>query len=63
VSSLSGQPVLVTEFVPGQRPRGNGRTYGILGALLGRLHARAGEACRRPVAGITWPWRERRPMR
>jgi Ser/Thr protein kinase RdoA (MazF antagonist) len=44
VSSLDGQPVLVTEFVPGERPRGNGRTYAILGALLGRLHARAGES-------------------
>ena len=44
VSVLDGQPVLVTEFVPGERPRGNGRTYAILGALLGRLHARSGEA-------------------
>ncbi len=44
VSSLSGQPVLVTEFVAGERPRGNGRTYAILGALLGRLHARSGES-------------------
>jgi Ser/Thr protein kinase RdoA (MazF antagonist) len=43
VSLLAGQPVLVTEFVAGERPRGNGRTYAILGALLGRLHARAGE--------------------
>lgn len=43
VSSLDGQPVLVTEFVAGERSRGNGRTYAILGALLGRLHARGGE--------------------
>jgi Ser/Thr protein kinase RdoA (MazF antagonist) len=43
VSSLDGQAVLVTEFVPGERSRGNGRTYAILGALLGRLHARSGE--------------------
>ena len=43
VSSLDGQAVLVTEFVAGERPRGNGRTYAILGALLGRLHARGGE--------------------
>ena len=46
VSVLSGQPVLVTEFVAGERPRGNGRTYAILGALLGRLHARPGEHLR-----------------
>ncbi|HEX3955682.1 MAG TPA: phosphotransferase [Trebonia sp.] len=44
VSVLDGQPVLVTEFVPGELPRGNGRTYAILGASLGRLHARSGEA-------------------
>jgi Ser/Thr protein kinase RdoA (MazF antagonist) len=43
VSVLDGQAVLVTEFVAGMRPRGNGRTYAILGALLGRLHARGGE--------------------
>jgi Ser/Thr protein kinase RdoA (MazF antagonist) len=43
VSVLDGQAVLVTEFLAGERPRGNGRTYAILGALLGRLHARAGE--------------------
>jgi Ser/Thr protein kinase RdoA (MazF antagonist) len=43
VSVLAGQPVLVTEFVAGERPRGNGRTYAILGALLGRLHARPGD--------------------
>ena len=43
VSVLDGQAVLVTEFVAGMRPRGNGRTYAILGALLGRLHARPGE--------------------
>jgi Ser/Thr protein kinase RdoA (MazF antagonist) len=44
VSVLAGQPVLVTEFVPGERPRGNGRAYAILGALLGRLHAHPGKA-------------------
>ena len=49
VSVLAGQPVLVTEFVAGDRPRGNGRTYAILGALLGRLHARSGE--NRPPGG------------
>jgi hypothetical protein len=43
-SVLADQPVLVTEFVAGDRPRANGRTYAILGALLGRLHARSGEA-------------------
>ena len=43
VSVLDGQPVLVTEFVPGKRPRSNGRTYAILGALLGRLHSRPGD--------------------
>jgi Ser/Thr protein kinase RdoA (MazF antagonist) len=46
VSVLDSQPVLVTEFVTGERPRGNGRTYAILGALLGRLHARPGESLR-----------------
>jgi Ser/Thr protein kinase RdoA (MazF antagonist) len=46
VSVLDGQAVLVTEFVAGERPRGNGRTYAILGALLGRLHSRAGEDLR-----------------
>jgi Ser/Thr protein kinase RdoA (MazF antagonist) len=46
VSILDGQPVLVTEFIAGERPRGNGRTYAIMGALLGRLHARGGEGLR-----------------
>src|ERR1700760_388647 len=32
VSVLDDQPVLVTEFIPGERARGNGRTYAILGA-------------------------------
>jgi Ser/Thr protein kinase RdoA (MazF antagonist) len=55
VSVLADQPVLVTEFVPGELPRGNGRTYAILGALLGRLHARSAKPCRRAAPGTTWP--------
>jgi hypothetical protein len=42
VSELDGHAVLVTEFVDGERVRG-GRAYGVLGVLLGRLHARGGE--------------------
>lgn len=45
VSTLADQGVLVTEFVPGERSRG-ARTYAVLGALLGRLHARPGEGLR-----------------
>jgi Ser/Thr protein kinase RdoA (MazF antagonist) len=45
VSTLAGQGVLVTEFVQGERSRG-ARTYAVLGALLGRLHARPGDGLR-----------------
>ena len=40
VSRHEGQGVLVTEFVAGSRAVGRGHTFGVLGALLGRLHAR-----------------------
>lgn len=39
VSTLDGRGVLVTDFVDGTRPDRPGRTFAILGALLGRLHA------------------------
>jgi Ser/Thr protein kinase RdoA (MazF antagonist) len=40
VSVMDGQPVMVTSYVAGERAPGRARTYAILGALLGRLHAR-----------------------
>jgi hypothetical protein len=40
VSTVEDHTVLVTEFVDGDRPPQRARTYAILGALLGRLHAR-----------------------
>jgi Ser/Thr protein kinase RdoA (MazF antagonist) len=40
VSTHEDQGVLVTEFVPGKRPKAGGRTFAYLGALLGALHAR-----------------------
>lgn len=39
VSQLAGSSVLITEWVEGERANGRGRTYGVLGALLGRLHS------------------------
>lgn len=42
VTQFEGQGVLVTTFVPGVTPRGNGRTFAYLGGLLGALHAREG---------------------
>ncbi len=45
VSTLAGQGVLVTGFVSGSQGRG-ARTYAVLGALLGGLHARPGEGLR-----------------
>jgi Ser/Thr protein kinase RdoA (MazF antagonist) len=42
VSSYGDATVLVTEYVEGVRPDGRGRTFAVLGALLGRLHARPG---------------------
>jgi Ser/Thr protein kinase RdoA (MazF antagonist) len=41
VSTHDAQGVLVTEFIPGVRPKPGGRTYAYLGGLLGALHARA----------------------
>jgi Ser/Thr protein kinase RdoA (MazF antagonist) len=46
VSSQDGRSVLVTEFVHGAKPDGRGRTFAVLGALLGRLHTRSGETAR-----------------
>jgi aminoglycoside phosphotransferase (APT) family kinase protein len=51
VSMMDGRAVLVTEFVSGARAPGRARTYAILGALLGRLHARPATAVR---AGGGW---------
>jgi Ser/Thr protein kinase RdoA (MazF antagonist) len=39
VSVLEGQGVLVTLLVSGEWARQSGRTFGVLGELLGRLHA------------------------
>ncbi|MGD0833769.1 MAG: phosphotransferase [Candidatus Dormibacteria bacterium] len=41
VSVHEGQGVLVTEWVAGERAEGRGHTFGVLGALLGALHARS----------------------
>jgi Ser/Thr protein kinase RdoA (MazF antagonist) len=41
VSTHDGQGVLVTKLVEGTRARGGGRTFAVLGELLGRLHAAA----------------------
>jgi Ser/Thr protein kinase RdoA (MazF antagonist) len=40
VSTHEDQAVLVTEFIPGERPKPGGRTFAYLGGLLGALHAR-----------------------
>jgi hypothetical protein len=48
---MDGQSVLVTEFVAGERAPGRARTYAILGALLGRPHARPATTVR---AGGAW---------
>jgi Ser/Thr protein kinase RdoA (MazF antagonist) len=46
VSEFGDRAVLVTEYVSGQPALGRGRTYAILGVLLGRLHARPGTGLR-----------------
>ncbi len=51
VSTCRGRGVLVTELVAGGRPDRPGRTFAILGALLGRMHTRAGADLR---AGGAW---------
>jgi len=51
VSRLDGQGVLVTELVDGRRPEAPGRTFAVLGALLGRLHGRPATSMR---AGGAW---------
>jgi Ser/Thr protein kinase RdoA (MazF antagonist) len=40
VSVHVGQGVLVTDFIPGKRPKAGGRTFAYLGGLSGALHAR-----------------------
>jgi Ser/Thr protein kinase RdoA (MazF antagonist) len=42
VSVHEDQGVLVTEFIPGERPRAGSRTFAYLGGLLGALHSREG---------------------
>jgi Ser/Thr protein kinase RdoA (MazF antagonist) len=42
VSTHDDQGVLVTEFIPGERPKAGGRTFAYLGGLLGALHTREG---------------------
>lgn len=49
VSDWDGRAVLVTGFVEGTRAEPSGRTWATLGALLGRLNARAGTGL--PPAG------------
>jgi hypothetical protein len=51
VSDHDGTPVLVTDWVPGERSDGRGRAFGVLGALLGSLHSRAGDAALALLAG------------
>jgi Ser/Thr protein kinase RdoA (MazF antagonist) len=51
LSQLDGRPVLVTRWVDGQRSDGRGRSFGVLGALLGALHARDGGSLR---SGGAW---------
>jgi Ser/Thr protein kinase RdoA (MazF antagonist) len=46
--------VLVTELVDGDRAAGRGRTFGVLGALLGALHARTVEARTPMRRGGAW---------
>ncbi len=50
-STLDGRGVLVTELVPAGPPLRPGRTFAILGALLGRLHAHPADRVR---AGGAW---------
>jgi Ser/Thr protein kinase RdoA (MazF antagonist) len=55
VSELDGRAVLVTEFVPGQRPPSSPATRRRLGDLLGRLcalPAAGSEAARRPAGSL-----------
>jgi hypothetical protein len=54
MSVHEGQGVLVTELIPGTRPDGRGRTFGVLGALLGALHARTGAVGATMRPGGAW---------
>lgn len=46
VSLYEDRPILVTEYEPGPRAPATPRMYAALGALLGALHARAGDSLR-----------------
>lgn len=54
VSVHEGQPVLVTVLVDGERATGRGRTFAVLGALLGALHAATVEARTSIRPGGAW---------
>jgi len=54
VSVHEGQGVLVTELVEGIRADGRGRSFGVLGALLGALHARTRETGTAMRRGGAW---------
>ncbi|MGD1052318.1 MAG: phosphotransferase [Candidatus Dormibacteria bacterium] len=54
VSVHESQGVLVTELIPGARPDGRARTFGVLGALLGALHARTGAVRATMRPGGAW---------
>jgi Ser/Thr protein kinase RdoA (MazF antagonist) len=51
VSEFGTGAVLVTDWVEGEPSDGRGRTYGVLGALLGRLHSHPAQTLR---AGGAW---------
>jgi methyltransferase (TIGR00027 family) len=54
VSTLRGQGVVVTEFVPGKRPTASPATFRRLGDLLGQLHTRPPGAGPEARPGGAW---------
>ena len=63
VSVHEGQAVLVTTLVPGARPEGRGRTFGVLGLCwvpCTRGAERRGSPCGLEAPGTTW-WRRAGP--
>jgi Ser/Thr protein kinase RdoA (MazF antagonist) len=54
VSATAGRGVIVTGFVAGERAVGRGHTFGVLGALLGRLHARTEQTSTPARPGGGW---------
>lgn len=46
VSAINGRAVLITEYVDGVPAGGRGRTFAVLGSLLGRLHGRTAASMR-----------------